>query len=42
MPTVAVIFGMAILFYYEDHDPPHFHIRAPNFRARIDLGDLRA
>lgn len=40
MPTVAVVFGMAILFYYEDHEPPHFHVRAANFKAKISLGDL--
>jgi len=27
---------------YDDHEPPHFHVRAPDFRARIDLGDLSA
>lgn len=40
MPTVAVLFGMAILFYYDDHEPPHFHVKAPGFNAKIDLGDL--
>jgi Domain of unknown function (DUF4160) len=40
MPTVAIIFGMAIIFYYDDHDPPHFHVRAPGFRAKFDLEEL--
>ena len=42
MPTVAVIFGMAILFYYDGHEPPHFHVRTPAFKAKINLGDLSA
>ena len=42
MPTVAMVSGMAILFYYDDHEPPHFHVRAPDFTAKIDLGDLSA
>lgn len=41
MPTLAIVSGMAILLYYADHDPPHFHVRAPNFRAKIALADLR-
>jgi hypothetical protein len=40
MPTVATIFGMAIMFFYRDHDPPHFHVRAADFSAKIDLADL--
>jgi Domain of unknown function (DUF4160) len=40
MPTVAVVFGMAIMFYYDDHDPPHFHVLSADFEAKIDLRDL--
>ena len=40
VPTVAIIFGMAILFYYDDHEPPHFHVRASGFRAKFDLEEL--
>ena len=40
MPTVAVIFDMAILFYYDDHEPPHFRVRASGFRAKFDLNVL--
>jgi hypothetical protein len=40
MPTVAIVAGMAILLYYDDHDPPHFHIRAANFRAKVAIHDL--
>ena len=40
MPTVAVVAGMTILIYYDDHDPPHFHVRAANFRAKVAIHDL--
>jgi hypothetical protein len=40
LPAIAVIFGMTILLYYDDHDPPHFHVKAADFSAKIDLGDL--
>jgi hypothetical protein len=40
MPTLAIVAGMAILIYYDDHDPPHFHVRAANFRAKVAIRDL--
>lgn len=40
MPTLAMVAGMAILIYYDDHDPPHFHVRAANFRAKVAISDL--
>lgn len=40
MPTLATVAGMAILIYYADHAPPHFHVRAPNFRAKVAIADL--
>ena len=39
MPTVAVVNGIAIVIYYDDHDPPHFHAFGANFQARIRIGD---
>lgn len=40
MPTVATLLGMAIMFFYNDHDPPHFHVQGAAFSAKIDLADL--
>lgn len=40
MPTVAWIAGFAILIFFEDHDPPHFHIRGKGVEAKILLEDL--
>jgi hypothetical protein len=40
MPTLATVAGMAILIYYADHEPAHFHIRAPNFRAKMAIADF--
>lgn len=40
MPTLAMVAGMAILIYYADHAPPHFHVRAANFRAKLAIADL--
>jgi len=39
MPTVAFIAGMAIVLYPNDHPPPHFHVLAADFEARISIDD---
>jgi len=39
MPTVAWVVGMAIVIYYEDHEPPHFHVRAADFAVCILIRD---
>jgi hypothetical protein len=40
VPTVAVIFGLAIMFFYDDHDPAHFQVRGPGFSAKVMLADM--
>lgn len=37
MPTVAIVAGIAILLYYDDHDPAHFHARGAGFTAKIAI-----
>ena len=33
--------GIVITMYWNDHNPPHFHVRHGSDRARVGLGDLR-
>ncbi len=40
MPTVAMIGSIAVVFYVDDHDPPHFHLRSPDFHGKMSLEDL--
>ena len=42
MPTVAVIDGMKIQFFPNEHPPPHFHVVYAEYRAliRIDTMEL--
>jgi Domain of unknown function (DUF4160) len=40
MPTVASVFGMLIMFFYDDHEPPHFHVHAADFSGKMRLDDL--
>ena len=40
MPTVAMVDGIKIEFYHEDHPPPHFHAIIAEFDAQIDIETL--
>lgn len=40
MPTVAWILGYAIVFFYDDHGEPHFHVTGKGTKAKIMLADL--
>ena len=41
MPTVAIVAGCAIRFYFEDHEPGHFHVAAPGgAEALVRIADL--
>lgn len=36
MPRIAQFGGMAIYVYFDDHDPPHFHIRGQE-KTRMNI-----
>lgn len=41
MPTVATVAGCAIRFYFDDHEPAHFHVAAPGgVEALVRISDL--
>jgi hypothetical protein len=37
MPSVSRFFGIIIYFYFEDHNPPHFHAKYNEFTAEISI-----
>ena len=37
MPVVSRFFGIVIVFYWEDHLPPHFHAKYSGDEAMIDI-----
>ncbi|ODN70520.1 DUF4160 domain-containing protein [Methylobrevis pamukkalensis] len=37
MPTVAMVDGVKIMFYADDHPPPHFHALLAEHAAVIDI-----
>ena len=41
MPVLSRFLGMVVLMYYNDHDPPHFHVRYGEHQALLGIRDLR-
>ena len=37
MPTVAIVAGVKIQFYPDEHPPPHFHARIAEFIAQVRI-----
>ncbi|MGA3186910.1 MAG: DUF4160 domain-containing protein [Bryobacteraceae bacterium] len=40
MPEISRFFGIIIAMFYNDHPPPHFHVRHGGDRATIGIEDL--
>lgn len=42
MPVVSRFFGIVIVFYWEDHVPPHFHAKYSGDEVMIEIrtGDV--
>jgi Domain of unknown function (DUF4160) len=40
MPEISRFFGIIILLYYNDHNPPHFHVRYGDQRAILEIATL--
>jgi hypothetical protein len=41
VPTIAEIDGTRIMMFPFDHDPPHIHVFAADFRAKLAISDAR-
>jgi hypothetical protein len=37
MPVVSRFYGIAIVFYWNDHAPPHFHAKYAGAEAMIEV-----
>ena len=40
MPELSRFLGIVVLMYFDDHNPPHFHVKYNDFRALISINDL--
>jgi hypothetical protein len=41
MPIVAIVDGIKITFYYDEHPPMHFHAKFAENEAMIDIETLK-
>jgi hypothetical protein len=41
MPTVAIVEGVKVQFFAQEHPPPHFHVMFAEHRAQIGIQPLR-
>jgi hypothetical protein len=39
MPTIAYLLGISVRMFFNDHEPPHIHVRYQGFRARVRIED---
>jgi hypothetical protein len=37
MPTVAIVDGVRIIFYWNDHPPPHFHVEFAEHKGQVSI-----
>lgn len=40
MPEISRFLGIIISMYFDDHNPPHFHVRYNDFRAVMAIRTL--
>jgi hypothetical protein len=40
MPTISIFYGLIIQMFWEEHDPPHFHVRYAEYEALIGINDF--
>jgi len=40
MPEISRFFGIIIAMFYDEHNPPHFHVRYNEHKAEIGIKTL--
>ena len=39
MPTLSVFYGIVVTMYFDDHGPPHIHVRYGGEKAVVAIAD---
>jgi hypothetical protein len=39
MPEISTFYGIVITMLFDDHNPPHFHVKYGDYRAIINIKD---
>ncbi len=37
MPEIARFYGIIVYMFFNDHEPPHFHVKYQDFEATINI-----
>jgi len=40
MPEICRFLGIVITMYFDEHNPPHFHVRYNEYRASMEIQTL--
>ena len=40
MPEISRFLGIIISMYFDEHGPPHFHVRYNEYRASMSINDF--
>ena len=40
MPEISRFLGIIISMYFDEHNPPHFHVRYNEYRASMKISDF--
>ena len=40
MPEISRFLGIVISMYFDEHNPPHFHIKYNDYRASMNIRDF--
>ena len=40
MPTISMFYGIKIMMFFDEHNPPHFHAVYNEFKVAIRIMDL--
>lgn len=41
MPEISRFYGIVIYILYNDHNPPHFHVKYGKYRATFSIKELK-
>ena len=39
MPEISRFYGIIVYMFFQDHNPPHFHVKYQDFGATINIED---
>ncbi len=39
MPIISTFYGIIIMMFFDDHNPPHFHVKYGEYEAIINIVD---